>query len=162
MAIYEATREVEIEASACDCFAVLTDYERIPEWHSRVTACRVLSRDEQGRGRDIEFEVDAKLRTVRYRLRHRYEDCRLIAGEYLDGDFETFEGEYVFAEDGGRTLVTFGLRIDPGVPVPALIARTLNEAVMGRALSDLKERVEALATSEPASDQRPPGSRSRS
>ena len=163
MPVYEATREVEIEAPACDCFAVLTDYERMPEWHSRVSACRVLSRDEKGRGRDVEFEVDAKLRTVRYRLRHRYEDCRLIAGEYLGGDFASFEGEYVFAEDGGRrTLVTFGLRIDPGVPVPGPIARTLNEAVMGRALSDLKRRVEALAEDEPVGGQRPPGSRSRS
>lgn len=144
MAVHEAIREVEVEAGACDCFRVLTDYERMPEWHSRVRRCRVLSRDSEGRGRDIEFEIDAKVRTVRYRLRHRYEGCHLVAGEYLGGDFESFEGEYRFEEAGGRTLVTFSLRIDPGLPVPGRVARMLNEAVMGRALSDLKQRVEEL------------------
>jgi uncharacterized membrane protein len=147
MPVYEATREIEIEAPACDCFAVLVDYERMPAWHSRVRRARVLARDERGRGRDIEFEIDAKLRTVRYRLRHRYEDCRLVAGEYLGGDFQSFEGDYVFAEvaPGGPTQVSFHLRIDPGLRVPGRIARMLNEAVMGRALSDLKARVEELA-----------------
>lgn len=144
MAVHEAIREVEVEARACDCFAVLTDYERMPEWHSRVQRARVLSRDDEGRGRDVEFEVDAKVRTVRYRLRHRYEGRHLIAGEYLGGDFKSFEGQYRFDERDGRTRVTFELRIDPGVPVPGAVARMLNDAVMGRALTDLKRRAESF------------------
>jgi hypothetical protein len=45
--------------------------------------------------------------------------------------------------DGG-THVTFHLRIDPGLRVPGRIARMLNDAVMGRALQDLKRRVEEV------------------
>ena len=145
MPVREATREIDIEASPCDCFRVLIDYERMPEWNGGVRRAHVLSRDEEGRGQDIEFEIEAKVRTVRYRLRHRYEECRLIIGEYLSGDFESFEGEYRFDERDGVTRVTFRLRIDPGVPVPEVVARRLNQAVMGRALSDLKRRVEEVA-----------------
>ncbi len=144
MPVYEATREIEIGAQPASCFAVLTDYERMPEWQSRVSACRVLARDESGRGSEVEYEIDVKLRTVRYRLRHLYDEPSWIGSEYLGGDFRDFAGDYRFAPAGGHTGVTFRLRIDPGLRVPGRIARMLNETVMGRALTDLKQRVEEV------------------
>ena len=145
MPVYEATRETEIEASPADCFAVLTDYERMPEWQSRVAECKVLSHDEDGRGHEVEYAIDVKLRTVRYRLRHLYDEPTWIGSEYAGGDFRSFEGDYRFEQHGDATHVTFGLRIDPGLRVPGPVAKMLNEAVMGRALEDLKKRVEAVA-----------------
>ena len=144
MPVYEATREIDIDAPASDCFGVLTDYERMPEWQSRVTECRVAVRDADGRASEVEYAVDAKLRTVRYRLRHLYDEPRWVGSEYLGGDFRCFEGDYALEGDGDATHVVFRLRIDPGLRVPGPVARMLNEAVMGRALEDLKTRVEAV------------------
>jgi polyketide cyclase/dehydrase/lipid transport protein len=144
MPVYEATREIDIAALREDCFAVLTDYESMPEWQSNVKECRVLGSDDAGWACEVEYAIDAKLRTVRYRLRHLYDEPGWVGSEYLGGDFRHFEGDYRLDATGAGTHVTFRLRIDPGLRVPGRVARMLNEAVMGRALEDLKERVEAV------------------
>ena len=141
---YHDTRTIEIEATPADCFAVLTDYERMTDWQSRVCECRVLERDDAGRGSLVEYAIDAKLRVVRYRVRHMYDEPTWIGSEYVDGDFKNFAGDYRFSEEGGGTAVRFELTIDPGFRVPGPVTRMLGPAVMGKSLQDLKRRVEEL------------------
>jgi ribosome-associated toxin RatA of RatAB toxin-antitoxin module len=143
--VYEATHTIDVHAGPEECFVVLTDYERLPEWQSGVSECRVLSTDASGRGEEVEYAIDVKLRTVRYRVRHLYDEPGWIGSEYLGGDFREFGGDYRFEGVGAGTHVTFNLRIDPGLRVPGRLAKMLNEAVMARALEDLKERVEEVA-----------------
>ena len=145
MPVYQETRHVEVHARPEDCFAVLTDYDHLPEWQSRICECRVLERDQQGRGSVVEYAIDAKLRVVRYRLRHTYDEPRSIGSEYLEGDFKQFAGDYEFTDHDGVTDVEFRLRIDPGFSVPGRIARMLGQAVMGKSLQDVKARVEEVA-----------------
>lgn len=145
MPVYEATQTVQIAASPQACFDVLTDYAHMPQWQSRVVESRVLRTDEAGRAREVQYGIDVKLRTVRYRLAHRYDEPSFIGSDYLGGDFRDFAGDYRFEPEDGGTRVTFHLRIDPGLRVPGPIARMLNEAVMGRALQDLKRRVEKVS-----------------
>lgn len=142
---YEATRKIEVAAATEDCFAVLTDYAHLPDWQSRVCECRVLERDDRGRGSVVEYAIDAKLRIVRYRLRHSYEEPIGIGSEYLGGDFREFAGDYRFSPRRSRTEVSFSLRIDPGFRVPGAVARMLGQAVMGKSLQDLKGRVEEVS-----------------
>jgi ribosome-associated toxin RatA of RatAB toxin-antitoxin module len=144
MPVYEETRHVEVQARPEDCFAVLTDYDHLPEWQSRICECRVLERDQQGRGSVVEYAIDAKLRVVRYRLRHTYDEPTSIGSEYLEGDFKQFAGDYEFTDRDGVTDVEFRLRIDPGFSVPGRIARMLGQAVMGKSLQDVKARVEEV------------------
>jgi ribosome-associated toxin RatA of RatAB toxin-antitoxin module len=139
--VYEGTREIDIPAPAEACFAVLTDYERLSEWQRMVRRCEVLTRDEHGRAAEVEYEVDAVLRRVTYRVRHLYEEPRWVGSEYLGGDFECFEGEWRFDAQESATHVTFHLRIDPGMRIPGRIAKLLNDAVMGQSVRDLKARV---------------------
>ena len=58
MPVYEGTREIDVPAPPEACFAVLTDYERLPEWQRMVRRCEILSRDEQGRAAEVEYEID--------------------------------------------------------------------------------------------------------
>ena len=114
MPLYAATREVDVPASPAACFRVLTDYEHMPEWQSRVVECRVLTRDDDGLATKVEYAIDAKLRTVRYRLRHLYRAPEWIGSEYLGGDLKRLEGEYAFHKrEAGTTHVEFRLSIDP-------------------------------------------------
>jgi ribosome-associated toxin RatA of RatAB toxin-antitoxin module len=145
MPTYEDSRQVEVQARPEDLFAVLTDYDHLPDWQSRICECRVLERDEQGRGTVVEYAIDAKLRVVRYRLRHIYDEPTSIGSEYVAGDFKQFAGDYRFTARNGGTDVEFSLRIDPGFTVPGRIARMLGQAVMGKSLQDLKARVEEVA-----------------
>jgi ribosome-associated toxin RatA of RatAB toxin-antitoxin module len=141
---YRHHRELLIDAPPTACFAALTDYERLPEWQRAVRAVRVLERDESGRGLVVEYEVDAKVKTVRYRLRQVYDEPHRLGSEYLGGDFRDFSGEWRFHDvPADRTRAELELSIDPGRLVPRPLRGLISEAVMSRALSDLKAYVEA-------------------
>jgi ribosome-associated toxin RatA of RatAB toxin-antitoxin module len=147
MPSYGECHSADIDASPQACFDALTDYEHLPEWQGAVRAARVLERDAEGRGAVVEYEVDARVKTVRYRLRQIYDEPRRLGSEYLDGDFRDFSGEWRFAPlDGGRrTHAELDLRIDPGRFVPGPIRKAIADAVMRRALHDLKAHLEATA-----------------
>ena len=79
----------------------------------------MLERDDQGRGAVVEYEVDARVKRVHYRLRQVYDEPHRLGSEYLGGDFRDFAGEWRFAPlDGNRTRAELDLRIDPGLLRP--------------------------------------------
>ena len=132
-----------IEAEPADCFDVITDYETFPEWQSAAKEVDVLSVDGGGLGRDVRFEIDARVRSVSYTLRYSYEPPHLIAWDYLDGDVSSVDGEYVFEDQGdGTTLATYELEIDPGVWLPGRVKKMLTDQVMKRSVEDLKRHIE--------------------
>ena len=144
MSLYGESRQADVGATPEACYAALTDFERVPDWQASVRSATVLERDAQGRGTVVEFEVDAKVRTVRYRIRQIHEPPHRLASEYLGGDFRAFAGEWRFEPlPGGRTRAHLELAIDPGRLVPKPIRALISEAVMARALADLKVHVEA-------------------
>ena len=148
---YGECESLDIDAPPRACFDALTDYERLPEWQRAVKAARVLERDEQGRGAVVEYEIDAKVKTVRYRLRQVYDAPRRLASEYLGGNYRDFSGEWRFLErDGGGTRAELELRIDPGRFVPGPLRAAISDAVMRRALRDLKAYVESRSLSRAA------------
>jgi uncharacterized membrane protein len=139
-----AEHSAEIEAAREVCFAALLDYESFPQWQRAVKAVEVLNRDEQGRGRDVEFRIDAKLRTVRYVLRYSYEPPGWIGWSYVEGDVKDVSGEFVLEQaDDGVTLATYRLALDPGVWLPGPVMKVLRDQVMKGAVEDLKRRAEA-------------------
>ena len=144
MPAYGDLRSARIDAPPQACFDALTDYERLPAWQGAIRSVRVLERDGQGRGSVVEYEVDARFKTVRYRLRQIYDEPHRLASEYLGGDFRDFAGEWRFrAIDGGATLAELDLRIDPGRFVPGPLRSAIADAVMRRALQDLERHLEA-------------------
>ena len=144
MPAYGDCQTAEIDAPPQACFDALTDFERLPEWQSAVRDVEVLERDAAGRGTIVEYVVDARLKTVRYRLRQVYDEPHRLASEYLGGDFRDFCGEWRFESlDGGaRTRAELDLRIDPGRFVPGIVRKAISDAVIRRALGDLKARFE--------------------
>ena len=144
MASYGDCQSAAIDAPPQACFDALTDYERLPEWQGAVRDVEVLERDAAGRGTIVEYVVDARVKTVRYRLRQVYDEPHRLAGEYVGGDFRDFCGEWRFEsiDEGARTRVELDLRIDPGRFVPGVLRKAISDAVMRRALSDLKAHLE--------------------
>ncbi len=143
MAPKRAERQIRIAAAPKACFDAITDYDSLPDWQRAVKDVEVLSRDRAGRGKEVAFEIDAKLRTVRYTLDYSYEEPHHVTWTYVDGDPKNVDGELVLEEGGeGVTLATYSLRIDPGMWLPGPVVSLLNEQVMQGALDDLKARVE--------------------
>jgi uncharacterized membrane protein len=138
-----AERQIVIDASPKQCFDALVDYETFPQWQRAVRGCEVLTRDRDGRGKEVAFEVDAKIKSINYTLDYSYEEPHLISWRYVEGDVRDVDGEFVFEDRGdGTTLATYALRLDPGLPLPGRIMNVLSEHVMQGSMEDLKQRVE--------------------
>jgi len=143
MPAYGDCRSTEIAATPQQCYDALTDFERLPEWQGAVRSVQVLERDAEGRGAVVEYEVDAKLKRVRYRLRQIHEPPTRLGSEYLGGDFRDMSGEWRFVSLGdGRTRAELDLNIDPGRFVLGPVRSAISDAVMRRALRDLKAHLE--------------------
>jgi uncharacterized membrane protein len=144
---HSAEQSADVDASPEAVFEAAIDYETFPAWQQAVERAAVLERDSDGRGELVRFEIDAKVKRVSYTLRYHYEPPARIWWEFVEGDgVENVEGEYVLEPlEDERTRVTYRLGIDPGVPVPGLIARRLNQGVMRRSVTDLRDEVERRA-----------------
>ena len=138
-----ADHSMPIEAPPQECFDAIVDYESFPDWQSAVREVEVLSRDDEGRGREVRFTIDAKVKTVHYTLRYSYEPPHSITWEFVEGDVKDVNGEYVFEDRGdGTTLATYSLALDPGVWLPGPVSKVLTDQVMKRSVEELKHRVE--------------------
>ena len=143
MGAKRAERQIVIDGTPKECFDALLDFESYPDWQRAVKSVDVVSRDAAGRGKEVEFEVDAKLRAIRYRLDYSYEEPHLLSWRYVDGDVKDVDGEFVLEDQGdGTTLATYALRLDPGGFLPGRVANMLSSQVMQGSMEDLKARVE--------------------
>jgi len=143
MGVHSAEQRIAIAAPPEACFDTITDYESFTGWQEAVLEVDVVDRYPDGLGRTVELQVDAKARRVRYRLRYHYDRPARIWWDFIEGQgIEHIEGEYLFEPRAQGTLVTYRVGIDPGVPVPGLLARSLNRRVMRRSVEDLKAEAE--------------------
>jgi uncharacterized membrane protein len=139
-----AETQVVIDALPQACFDALTDYETFPEWQDAMQSVDVVTRYSDGRGREVAFEIDAKVKSVNYTLEYSYEEPHRITWDYIGGDVKDVDGEYVLEDRGdGTTLATYMLLLDAGVWLPPPLAKVLREQVMKRSMEELKRRVES-------------------
>jgi ribosome-associated toxin RatA of RatAB toxin-antitoxin module len=143
----EGSGSIEVAAAPEDCYALVVQLDRYPEWQSQVRSAEVLERDGEGRPVVVETVSDARVRELTYRLRYTHEPPRRMSWEYVEGDVKDLNGEYRFeALDGGRTRVTFRLEVDPGRRLGLLLrgplADKVRDYVMGSTLDELKAELE--------------------
>ena len=105
----------EIDAHAHEVWEVVVDIESAPDWQEGFERIEVIERDAEGRVLVAHTESDAKVKTVKTRLRFRYEEHALIEWEQEKGDLKSLVGAWELEDlGGGRTRVTYRLEGDPG------------------------------------------------
>ena len=115
MANVTGDRTVEIDAPIERCFEIAADIENAPEWQGSLRDVEVLERDKYKRAELVETESDAKVKTVKARLRFSYEEPTRITWVQEKGDTKALKGWWDFEDLGnGRTRATYGLDVDPG------------------------------------------------
>ena len=148
MANIRGERTVEIDAPLQRCYDIAADVEHAPEWQGSLKDVEVLERDGQGRATRVETESDAKVRTVRARLRFTYSEPTRIDWEQEKGDVKSLHGWWRLEDLGsGRTRATYGLEVDPGRMLGMLLRGPaegkVRDFLVGGAAEGLKERAEA-------------------
>jgi len=136
----------DIEAPIDACESVLLGFERYPEWSSPISSARVLARDEAGRGRDVEFELDMKLRTIRYVLRYAHDLPARSTWELVEGDVTSVTGSYDFEALGPRrTRATCRQAVDLGFWLPGFVRRTFEQKALRDSVLEFKAEAERRA-----------------
>ena len=137
-----------VAASPERCYELAVDYERYPDWVADIKEARVRTRDDAGRGSEVEFRAAAMGRSTNYVLRYNYGSNPLrISWRLMEGDImKRLDGEYEFATvdgDPDSTRVTYYLSVDLATPIPGFVRRRAEGKILHNAIAELKSRVEA-------------------
>ena len=139
-----ANERIRIDASLDDCLAVVLDFENYPSWARDLKQVTIQERDDDGRGRLVEFRAAAMGQSFKYVLEYNYTEMPdsfswvLSSGEKL----RQLDGTYRFEPEGDATRVHYDLVVDLSIPLPGLIKRRAAGMIMGTALRELKKAVE--------------------
>ena len=139
-----------IRTSREQCFDILTDFERYPEWAADVKEVVVAERDASGRPSVVRYRAAAFGRSTGYTLRYDYDDApQRLSWVEVEGDItDKLDGVYEFAPvDGGEaTEVTYHLEAEVRIPLPSFVKRRAAVMITHTALRELKARVEGSRT----------------
>ena len=141
----QASDRLIMRATPEQCLAVVTDFERYPEWAADVKAVTIDDRDDEGRPVEVAFRAAAFGRSTSYTLHYDYTSApRELAWVQVRGDLTSrLDGRYVFEPTGdGDTEVAYYLSVELRVPIPGFVKRRAEGRIISTALKDLKERVE--------------------
>ena len=139
----QASSSIVVDAGRADVMAVVTDYERYPEWAGFMKTVEVLSRGADGRADRVRFVVDAGVVKADYTLNYTYEGDDAVRWTLESGTLKENTGSYTLRDLGdGTTEVTYSLEVDTGMPMIGMFKRKAEKVVMDTALRELKKRVE--------------------
>lgn len=135
-----------IQRSADESFAVLTAYEKHPEFMPRLRRVNVLERTPDSMR--VVHEVKIVLSTVRYTLDLAIDRPARTMSFALDktaaNDIRDTSGEWRLLEAGeGRTLVQYTVAVDSGMSVPSFLEDYLTRRDLPRILESFRRRVES-------------------
>ena len=139
-----ATESITVDATPQRVYDVVTDFEHYDAWVSDLKRIEVLTRDEQGRGLEVEFRAAAFGRSTTYTLRYDYSQApKQLSWRQVEGDLtETLNGQYRFEADGDETRVTYDLEVELLVPIPTFIKSRAAYRIQTQALRELKAQAE--------------------
>ena len=141
-------RSVEIDAPIQKVFDIAADIEGAPKWQGSLKDVEVLSKNADGRAEVVETESDAKVKTVKTRLRFSYDRPTRIEWTQEKGDVKSLRGWWDLEDLGeGRTRATYALEVDPGRMLGMLLRGPVEGQVknflLGGAAEGLKQEAES-------------------
>jgi len=144
MGLQEQSYTTEIAASPADCYAVITDFPAYPRWSSAVSAAQVREHHPDGTAKQVQMELDIKIRRIRYVLEYCHEPPARLSWSLVEGDVKAVEGSYVFEEAGpSSTRVTCTQAVDIGFWVPGFLKSIFERQALRDSVEEFKREVEA-------------------
>ena len=141
------TREIVIAAPIEKLYGIIADYARYPEFVPGIRACKV--RDAGGH-KDVEYDLDLGVKTIRYTLRMVEARPRSVSWSLVKGDWmKVSNGSWSLSDAGGRTRALYSVEIQIARPplVPQAIVDKISEELtkvsLPRTLEAFRRRAES-------------------
>lgn len=137
-----ATRSIVITAPMEKLFAVITDYERYPEFLPEVKKIKLSNR--KGNEVDVLYEAEI-VKTIKYKLRLKEEKPNKVSWSFIEGEFmKDNKGGWVLEDLGdGKIKATYNIEVTVGMLVPKTIINALVDTQLPKTLEAFKKRAEA-------------------
>lgn len=141
---------VPLRASRQQAWAVITDYERYPEFVPDLKRCRVIERN--GGVVLLEQEGEAGFVLFHYPIRVRLEvteqPAQRVSARAVQGNFRQMDGTYELQEDGGALVFAYRGRLVPDFVLPPLIGMAAVRGATERQLGGLVGEIHRRAAQE--------------
>lgn len=139
----QSTQSIVIEAPPGDIMAVIADFPAYPEWAGFVRQAEVLETGDDGRARQVRFELDAGVVKDDYVLEYDWNGDTRVDWHLVSGQMQRAQtGSYELAPRDGATEVTYTLAVDLSIPMLGMFKRKAEKVIMDTALRELKKQVE--------------------
>ncbi|HTZ12781.1 MAG TPA: SRPBCC family protein [Mycobacterium sp.] len=142
------SKTVEVDADAASILAIVADFESYPQWNDGVKGLWVLARYDDGR--PSQLRLDAKYEAIEDSLIQAvyYPSPTQIQTVLQQGNlFKKQEQLFSVVDMGGSSLLTVDLDVEPSMPIPAPMVKTMANNVLDYLAENLKKRAEELSSS---------------
>jgi len=137
-----AQRTIVFNAPIEKCFAVISDYERYPEFLPEVRKIRTSNR----RGNEVDVQYEAEVvKVIKYTVHMKEEGPTKVSWTFIDGEFmKDNKGGWVLEKSGeNQTKATYSIEVAVGALVPKTIVNALVDTQLPKLLENFKRRIEA-------------------
>jgi hypothetical protein len=149
--IYKFDLSARIDAPVAAVFAVITDYDAIPDLHRRVRESRVLRRIDDNTA-EVFTRLQGCVAFVFCRSLRRIERIQASPPDELvatvvpeDSDFRSGQVRWRLSPDGDATLLSYSGEFEPAFWIPPWMGDGLVARSFGNTAAQMISRVEELA-----------------
>jgi ribosome-associated toxin RatA of RatAB toxin-antitoxin module len=143
----QTSSTIVIDAPPAEVMAVIADFPAYPEWAQGMRRAEVQESFDDGRAKDVLFEISEGPIKDTYTLTYDWHgdesvDWTLRQGKML----KKLDGTYSLVPKGsGSTEVTYRLEAELNIPMIGMLRRKAEKVIIDAALKGLKKRVESLS-----------------
>lgn len=143
----KAERSFDVQASASTMLAVLTDFERYPEFIPELTRVRTLAREQSAW--EVSFEL-LLVRPLRYTLRlllsQQSESETQLSWSLVEGSLRSVNGAWTVQEStAAQCTVRCVMDVQTGSALPAPLRNSLQGELFDALMAQIRTRAESLA-----------------
>jgi len=138
-----ASRSIVFNAPVEKCFAVISDYERYPEFLPEVRKIKTANR----RGVEVDVHYEAEVvKVIKYAVHMKEEKPTRVSWTFIDGEFmKDNKGGWVLeSRPEGKTHATYNIEVQVGLLVPKTIINVLVDTQLPKLLENFKKRIESM------------------
>jgi hypothetical protein len=139
-----------IGAPAPVLMAIIADFPAYPRWVDTIRSAEVVRDGPDGRAAAVRFRLEAGPIKDSYLLGYQWEDDREVRWALTERGtmISALSGAYLLAAQGAQTEVSYELSVGLVVPLPGMVKRRAERAIIDAALKGLARRAREVSEGE--------------
>lgn len=135
------SREVVIEATPEEIFAVVADVESTPTWSPQYQKAEIVDTDDEGRPRTVRQTVKTVGITDVLTVEYTWEPTKVSWVLLKASQLKSQKCSYTLTPQGDATKVRFDITVELAIPLPGFILKKVMKGALDVATDGLRKQV---------------------